>query len=82
MAQTSAALIPIFLYDLSNILIWVFFFFLHTNKQNKINCKILNSAATSEIWLLSQRAFIPGVFLQSCCVYVSIQLQVRVVCSG
>lgn len=36
-AQTSAAFIPIFLYDLSNICFWFsfFFFFLHTTKINK-----------------------------------------------
>lgn len=73
-AQTSAALIPIFLYDLSNILIWVsifssfffgcFFFCIQTKEIKQIikQLKILNSAATGEIWLMSQRTLIPSGF--------------------
>lgn len=93
-AQTSAALIPIFLYDLSNILIWVsifsFFFvfwlvFLHTNKRNKANNQTTQNPKQCCNWW--DMADVPEDFdsqwiLQSSCIYVSSQLRVQAFCSS
>lgn len=76
-AQASAALILNFLnYYFQHTylsLLFFLFFCIQTKTKQRINWKVLSSAATGEIWLMSQRTLIPRcVFFRSPAVPTSV----------